>query len=387
MELLHKEISKDGPQKCKVPPRTLEHTSHSDDHKQVDLSTLNRYSLAHFIVMGIDDKDKDPRDLTDKYMGDDALSVSEYFASSSESEDEIEEKDEGVRFSSPRLSRSKVKVPRMSSSPLVTQKQQTQRDQKCILSLSSKTQYGLALFLVNIAILAFRYCPIESWYRNAVLVTNTVILTLITLYGSTRTLYISFQDDVERKNGKSNDSSRVSSYGHKNTAAPSPTKRSDREPRNKKRKPFKLTRCPSMSVVEGLDNKSRPISLNKSGWSLCREDFKVRGPHYASDRKKINSLSSMFEVAAVDLFKCKRKVDNISSFVTLPLPRDEKARDALSQTRLDEKRTPWYDSVRAVFNSLQFTSLEHKRNTGTRLQTTYRSTLSSTFNFRITIRR
>ena len=48
--------------------------------------------------MGIDDKDKDPRDLTDKYMGDDALSVSEYFASSSESEDEIEEKDEGVRF-------------------------------------------------------------------------------------------------------------------------------------------------------------------------------------------------------------------------------------------------------------------------------------------------
>ena len=68
----------------------------------------------------------------------------------------------------------------------------------------------------------------------------------------------------------------------------------------------------------------------------------VRGPHYASDRKKINSLSSMFEVAAVDLFKCKRKVDNISSFVTLPLPREEKAREALRQSRLDQKRTPWY---------------------------------------------
>ena len=71
----------------------------------MDLSTLNRYSLAHFIVMGIDDKDKDPRHLTDKYMGDDVRSISEYFESSSDSEDEAEEKEEGVRFASPRLSR------------------------------------------------------------------------------------------------------------------------------------------------------------------------------------------------------------------------------------------------------------------------------------------
>ena len=72
----------------------------------MDLSTLNRYSLAHFIVMGIEDKDKDPRHLTDKYMGDDIRSVSEYFESSSDSEDEAEEKEEGVRFASPRLSRT-----------------------------------------------------------------------------------------------------------------------------------------------------------------------------------------------------------------------------------------------------------------------------------------
>ena len=83
--------------------------------RNVDLSTLNRYSLAHFIVMGIDDKDKDPRHLTDKYMGDDIRSVSEYFESSSDSEDEAEEKEEGVRFASPRLSRTWY--PRILRSP------------------------------------------------------------------------------------------------------------------------------------------------------------------------------------------------------------------------------------------------------------------------------
>ena len=39
-------------------------------------------------------------------MGDDVRGISEYFESSSESEDEAEEKEEGVRFASPRSSRT-----------------------------------------------------------------------------------------------------------------------------------------------------------------------------------------------------------------------------------------------------------------------------------------
>ena len=112
---------------------------------------------------------------------------------------------------------------------------------------------------------------LEHRYRNAVLVVNTVILTLITLYGSTRKLYISFEDSsssVKRKNELT-----------KSPVKPRPSpriKKSNPETRTKKSKSFKLARCPSMSVVEGLDNKSRPMSLSKSGWSLCDEDFKVR---------------------------------------------------------------------------------------------------------------
>ncbi|MDC3321742.1 DUF1336 domain-containing protein [bacterium] len=164
---------------------------------------------------------------------------------------------------------------------------------------------------------------------------NTVLITLITLHGSTRSLNITWQD----KHSKSTRSSpRNTQHSTSRTTRTQTTKQS----KHQKRK-YRLARCPSISVVEGLDNTTpRPSSLNKNFWSICNaQDFKVRGAHYASDGVKINSLSSMFEVAGVDLFKCKKKVDNISSFVTLPIPKDEKAKEALRQSKAKDA-TPWH---------------------------------------------
>ncbi|MDC3321741.1 hypothetical protein OAV88_03985 [bacterium] len=129
--------------------------------KNVDLSTLNRYTLAHFIIMAIDDKDKDPEDLTDKYMGDQI----EYL-DSSDSDDSDEE-----IFSSSSSPSSSPTSPRNTKTPKNVTTFSTSNDEtppksnvKQILKISSRMQYFLCLCIINVAVLACRYSPVESWY-------------------------------------------------------------------------------------------------------------------------------------------------------------------------------------------------------------------------------
>ena len=90
---------------------------------------------------------------------------------------------------------------------------------------------------------------LEHRYRNAVLVVNTVILTLITLYGSTRKLYISFEDSS-------------SSVKRKNELTKSPVKprikKSNRDTRTKKSKSFKLAPSESRTQSNRIERVTKP---------------------------------------------------------------------------------------------------------------------------------
>ena len=65
---------------------------------------------------------------------------------------------------------TKMKTPQISTSPqtpvmmMMQEDSSSQHHRKDIITLSSKLQCIMVLLFVNVAILAFRYCPIESWY-------------------------------------------------------------------------------------------------------------------------------------------------------------------------------------------------------------------------------
>ena len=76
------------------------------------------------------------------------------------------------------------------------------------------------------------------------------------------------------------------------------------------------------ALPKGPDKKGKHCWAN-----LPAESFQVRGLNYTTDKKKYDSDSSVFELAYVEMFKCKDKLNHLCELDDLYLPKARKAGD------------------------------------------------------------
>eukprot|EP00939_MAST-03C_sp_MAST-3C-sp1_P001411 g1411.t1 len=282
----------------------------------VDLTSLNRWALAHFITKAIKERH------ATKF---EALSLT----TDSDEEDDYDDSDtDAGRPSSLDEDLNGSKSDRKSIF----------EHKISVLTIRGRIRLIVAILFLNMTFVGAHFAPTDV-LRTVLLCVTSALLAL---------LWASQSSALSIESIASNDCSdekRAVWKDHKKQRTSSTSTKARRRGAKPERKQKLIKRCPSTSIVEGLGRKSRKVSFPPTRWNPSDATaFFVRGPLTKSTGEKIHSMSSMFEVAGLDLFKCRCKVDNIGSFVPLPLPMNlSSAKQDMWRKELERRReTLWF---------------------------------------------